>query len=125
MSESRPLHELSRPELIVVAAAGGFAVGVVAGLVMGEISWLDDENSYKVKYTVTYTDNGCLTDSPFDPDMGADLAVRSVEGDSVVTVLPDYSSAYEPSQLNFKVNPEGELVGSDDSTANFIVKHCS
>ncbi len=56
----------------------------------------------KKAFQRTYTDtDSCLDQSPFDPDTGATVVVRKVEGQNVLSTIPLRANSYTPSVLSF------------------------
>jgi hypothetical protein len=120
---SEQLNPAGRERWIILGA--GFTVLTLAGVI---IAHNDATNPWGI-YMERYTDDGeCLDGTPYDPDMGASLALSEIEGQKIITVTGMDPSSTDPSELHLVAAETGyfslELRPADYLTGGVLADRC-
>lgn len=82
------------------------------------------ESFAKASFTREFVStDACLHDTPFDPRNGADVVSRELDGQLIVSIIPQAANSYTPSMLNFTASDnfwKPALHFSDHQTGSFL-----
>lgn len=127
MSETAPKPELTShcQKIGATVALGVLAVGGLAFAAIQSYHGLR-ETMAKGAFSKEYTQKGdCLYGTPFDTRNGADIVARNLNGQLIVSVIPQAANSTEPSMLNFLAEGsvlQPNLYYSDHQTAAALIQ---
>ena len=109
---------------IVLGLTSCIGLAALASTAVAHSYSTDTERAFRDQST---SDGKCLDQTPFDLDQEATLLIRDVNGQSVLSVLPEETNTYGPSVLNFTFD-KGVLsvnyVVADYETGSYAARNC-
>jgi hypothetical protein len=119
-------ERISNPKISRVALASLVAGAAIAGVVAGVYDFTTSPiRAYERQYT---GNGGCLDHSPYDVNEGAQVITRNIDGQVVLTAVPEKANTHTPSVLDLVVHKTGvlsiKLARADHETGALLAKAC-
>ncbi len=114
------MEKFSTEKKLLKTGASITAILGIAGIsFLGLVKWnehQDAQSTFKDRYT---QEDGCLDNTPYDPDKGAIIDVHEQDGQQILSVMPKAANSYEPSVLFFTIGDSNIFSRPDFQFADF------